>query len=94
MIVTFPTALPTMYLADQMIARLDVLWQSHTKNLDFSNMLPMGSTGAYSNWVSHMTLTGLSSGSYALRIGTLSIDMETGVVLGSTISVTTGTNYG
>ena len=79
-----------MYLADQTVVKLDALFQSHIKNLDFNNMLPMGNTGAYSNWVSPMMITGVSRDNYALRIGMCSIDKATGVTLGCTISIRTG----
>ena len=82
-----------MYLADQIIVKLDALFQSHIKNLDFSNMLEMGNTGAYSNWVSPMMITGVSRDNYALRIAMLSIDMETGAALGATISIRTGIDH-
>ena len=97
MIVMFPIALPNMFQVDQIIVRLDALYLSHTKNHDFSNMQLTGSTGAFTNWVSLTLLNPKSTpslGSLGLRITMSSVDMETGAMLGSTISITTGINYG
>ena len=79
-----------MSLDNKVVVKLDALFQSHTKNLDFSNMLLMANTGAYSNWVSPIVITGQSSDSYTLHIAMCSIDMETGATLGCTISIRTG----
>ena len=94
MIVMYPIALPHLLQVEAILVKLDALWLSHIKNHDLTNMLLMANTGAYSNWVSHMTLTGLLSDSCILRIGMCSIDMATGVMLGCTISIRTGINYG
>ena len=86
-----------MFQVDQIIVRLDALWQSHTKNHDFSNMQLMANTGAFTSWVSLTLLnpqSTLSKGNFGLRIAMSSVDMETGAMLGSTISITTGINYG
>ena len=83
-----------MYLADQIVVKLDALFQSHTRNLDFSNMLPMGNTGVYSSWVLPIVITGQYPDNLGLRINMCSLDMVTGVMLGSTISFITGINYG
>ena len=85
--------LPSLQLG-QTAVRLDALYQSHIKNHDLDNMLLMANTGVYSNWVSHMAITGLSSDSFTWRIGMLNIDMETGVMLGFTISVIIGISNG
>lgn len=97
MIVMFPIALPNMFQVDQIIVRLDALWLSHTKNHDFDNMLLMANTGAFTNWASLTLLSPITTpslGSLGLRIAMSSVDMETGAMLGSTISITTGINYG
>jgi hypothetical protein len=92
MIVMFPIALPTLYRHDQMIVRLDALYKSHIKNHDISQWLQMENTGDYSSWASLSLITGRSSGSFGWRINMCRIDMVTGVMLGLTISGTTGTN--
>jgi len=83
-----------MYLADKIIVRLDALYQSHIKNHDLDSMLLMANTGAYSNWASLKVITGQSNDSLGFRISMSSVDMATGVMLGVTISATTGINYG
>jgi hypothetical protein len=96
-IVMFPIALPNMFQVDQTIVRLDALWLSHTRNHDFSSMQLMGNTGAFTNWVSLTLLNPKNTpslGSLGLRITMSSVDMETGAMLGSTISITTGINHG
>jgi len=80
-----------------MSAKLDALWLSHIKNHDFANMLLMANTGAYTSWVSHTQLSRVStrlSDNFVWRIGMCSLDMETGVMLGCTISIRTGIKRG
>jgi hypothetical protein len=72
--------------------QLAALWLSHIKNHDIGSMLPMGNTGAYSNWALPMTITGVSRDSFVLLINMCSLDMATGVMHGITISVRTGTD--
>jgi hypothetical protein len=72
--------------------KLAALWQSHIKNHDIGSMLPMGNTGAYSNWALPMTITGVSKDSFVLLMNMCSLDMATGVMHGITISVRIGTD--
>ena len=95
MIVMLPIGLPTLYRHDRIIVRLDALYKSHIKNHDINQWLLMGNTGVYTNWASLIPLNQVntrSSASYGLRINMCSVDMVTGVMLGFTISITTGIN--
>lgn len=92
----FPIVSIPILRVGQITGRLDALWQSHIKNHDIENMLPMGSIGAYSSWVSHLQLsrtTTQSRDNLRLLIGMCSIDMETGVMRGITISFITGIDH-
>ena len=97
MIVMFPIVSIPMFQVGAIHARLDALWLSHIKNHDIDNMLLMGSTGAYTNWASLTLLNQANTQSnvnFGLRIAMCSLDMVTGAMHGSTISITTGTNHG
>lgn len=97
MIVMFPIVSIPMFQVGAIHAKLDALWLSHTKNHDFNSMQLMANTGAFTSWVSLTLLKPANTqsiGSLGLRIAMSSVDMETGAMLGSTISITTGINYG
>jgi hypothetical protein len=93
MIVMLPIGLPTLYRRDRMIVRLDALYKSHIKNHDISQWLLMGNTGAYTSWALLTLLPPTTTpyrASCGWRMTMCSLDMATGVMLGTTISATIG----